>query len=64
MAFVFGGITAEARRAFDFYRDARAELLADEIQVPSFEEMVRAAVAGIRRGENEHSKNRPTGREE
>jgi hypothetical protein len=60
----FGSVTAEARRAFDYFRDARAELLADQIQVPSFEEMVRAAVAGIRRGENEHSENRTTGRKE
>ena len=60
----FGSVTAEARRAFDYFRDARAELLADQIQVPSFEEMVRAAVAGIRRGENEHSENRTTGPKE
>ena len=45
----FGGITAEARRAFDFYRDARADLLADGFPAPTFETLVRNAVEALRR---------------
>jgi integrase len=44
----FGAITAEARRAFDFYRDARAELRGDEIEVPTFEALVMDAVSRLR----------------
>ena len=43
----FGAITAEARRAFDFYRDARADLRADGIEPPSFETLVSDAVANL-----------------
>ena len=45
----FGSITGEARRAFDHYRDARAELTADGIEIPSFEALVTTAVASLRR---------------
>jgi len=45
----FGSVTAEARRAFDHYRDARADLEADGAAVPTFEELVTSAVAGLRR---------------
>lgn len=44
----FGSITAEARRAFDFYRDARADLEGEEIDVPSFETLVMSAVSDLR----------------
>jgi integrase len=45
----FGSITVEARRAFDHYRDARADLLADGIEAPTFETLVMDAVANLRR---------------
>ena len=45
----FGGITAEARRAFDFYRDARADLLTDGFTPPTFEELVKSAVDALRK---------------
>jgi integrase len=56
----FGSITAEARRAFDHYRDARADLLADEIEVPSFESLVMDAVANLRRDHADRQRARVT----
>jgi hypothetical protein len=56
----FGSITAEARRAFDHYRDARHDLLADGVAVPSFEELVSAAVAGLRKEHEDRQRNRVT----
>jgi integrase len=54
----FGSITAEARRAFDFFRDARAELREEGVDVPSFESVVMAAVARIRREHEERRRDR------
>ena len=54
----FGSITAEARRAFDFYRDARADLEGEEIEVPSFEMLVMSAVADLRQRHADRQRNR------
>ena len=54
----FGSITAEARRAFDFYRDARADLEGEEIEVPSFELLVMSAVADLRQRHADRQRNR------
>jgi integrase len=56
----FGSVTAEARRAFDYYRDARADLLADEIEFPTFEKLVMNAVAALRREHADRQRNRMT----
>ena len=44
----FGELPPEARRAFDFYRDAVAELGELGATVPKFEELVADAVASVR----------------
>jgi integrase len=49
----FGGITADARRAFDYYRDARADLKAEGITPPAFDELVIEAVRELRRKHEE-----------
>ena len=54
----FGGITAEARRAFDFYRDARHDLRTDGIDPPSFEALVMGAVARLRTEHLDRQRNR------
>jgi hypothetical protein len=54
----FGSITAEARRAYDAYRDARHDLLADGVAVPSFEELVSVAVANLRKEHEDRQRNR------
>lgn len=56
----FGSITAEARRAFDFYRDARHDLRADGIEPPTFETLVADAVARLRRDHADRQRNRMT----
>lgn len=56
----FGSITAEARRAFDYYRDARAELEGDDIEAPSFEMLVMSAVADLRQRHADRQRNRMT----
>ncbi len=45
----YGDIPPEVRRAFDFYRDERAELEADGATVPRFEDLVSGALAELRR---------------
>jgi hypothetical protein len=45
----FGGMPPEARRGFDFYRDKRAELEADGVALPSFEEIIANAITDARR---------------
>ena len=44
----FGGITPEGRRAFDFFRDESAALREIGADVPSFEDLIKAALADIR----------------
>ncbi|MEX1049832.1 MAG: hypothetical protein WED15_09905, partial [Akkermansiaceae bacterium] len=44
----YGDIPPEVRRAFDFYRDEQAELLAMGAEVPRFEDLVSAAMKEIR----------------
>jgi integrase len=56
----FGSITAEARRAYDAYRDARADLLGDGVEVPSFEALVAAAIANLRKEHEDRQRNRMT----
>ena len=56
----FGSITAEARRAFDFYRDARHDLRADGIEPPTFEILVADAVARLRKDHADRQRNRMT----
>ncbi len=56
----FGGITAEARRAFDFYRDARHDLRADGIEPPTFEQLVADAVAALRKDHAARQRQRVT----
>jgi hypothetical protein len=56
----FGSITAEARRAFDYYRDARHDIRADGIDPPSFETLVMNAVANLRREHEDRQRNRMT----
>ena len=56
----FGAITGEARRAFDFFRDARADLEGEEIEVPSFESLVMAAVADLRQRHADRLRDRMT----
>jgi integrase len=56
----FGSITAEARRAFDYYRDARHDLRADGIDPPTFEQLVMNAVAALRREHSDRQRNRTT----
>jgi integrase len=53
----FGGITPEARRAFDFYRDEAAALGEIGATVPSFQDLVAGALADIRRRHAELAKN-------
>jgi integrase len=54
----FGSITSEARRAFDFYRDARADLEGAEIEVPSFEKLVMDAVTALRKNHADRQRSR------
>lgn len=56
----FGSITSEARRAFDSYRDAKADLGKAGIEVPSFEMLVAAAIASLRAEHEERQKARLT----
>lgn len=56
----FGSITAEARRGFDFYRDARADLEGEEIEIPSFESLVMSAVADLRQRHADRLRDRMT----
>ena len=56
----FGSITAEARRAFDYYRDARHDLRADGIEPPTFETLVADAVARLRKDHADRQRNRMT----
>ena len=56
----FGSITAEARRAFDYYRDARHDIRADGIDPPTFEQLVMNAVAALRRDHSDRHRNRTT----
>ena len=56
----FGSITAEARRAFDFYRDARHDLRVDGIEPPTFETLVADAVARLRKDHADRQRNRMT----
>ena len=56
----FGSITAEARRAFDFYRDARHDIRADGIDPPTFETLVMNAVANLRQEHADRQRNRMT----
>jgi site-specific recombinase XerD len=44
----YGDIPAEARRAFDYYRDTAAQLAEAGATVPPFERMVADALAGVR----------------
>ena len=44
----FGSITAEARRAFDYYRDARHDLRADGIRTPAFHRTGEPTKTGAR----------------
>lgn len=44
----YGDIPAEVRRAFDFFRDQSAELLAMGAEVPKFEDLVSGTLAEIR----------------
>lgn len=44
----YGDIPPEVRRAFDFFRDESAELLAMGAEVPRFEELVSRSLAEIR----------------
>jgi integrase len=53
----FGGITPEARRAFDFYRDESAALAEIGATVPAFQDLVAGALADIRRRHAELAKN-------
>jgi len=45
----YGDIPPEVRRAFDFYRDEAADLLAMGAEVPRFEDLVSGALGDIRR---------------
>lgn len=45
----YGDIPPEVRRAFDFYRDEKAELDAIGATVPRIEDLIAEALAGIRR---------------
>jgi integrase len=54
----FGSITAEARRAFDSYRDARHDLRVDGIEPPTFEVLVADAVARLRKDHADRQRNR------
>lgn len=54
----FGGNSAEALRAFDHYRDARADLQGEDIEVPSFESLVMQAVADLRQRHEDRKKSR------
>ena len=56
----FGSITAEARRAFDFYRDARHDLRVDGIEPPTFEALVADAVARLRKAHADRQRSRMT----
>ena len=53
-------LTAEARRAFDYYRDARHDIRADGIDPPTFEQLVMNAVAALRRDHSDRHRNRTT----
>jgi integrase len=44
----YGDIPPEVRRAFDFYRDEQADLLAMGAEVPRFEDLVSSAMREIR----------------
>jgi len=44
----YGDIPPEVRRAFDFFRDESAELLAIGAEVPRFEDLISGALAEIR----------------
>lgn len=54
----FGSITGEARRAFDFYRDAQADLREAGVEVPTFEALVAGAVANLRKEHADHQRAR------
>lgn len=56
----FGSITAEARRAYDFYRDKRADLAADGVELPPFETLVADAVTAICTAHADHLRSRIT----
>jgi site-specific recombinase XerD len=56
----FGSITAEARRAFDAYRDARHDLRAEGIEPPTFEALVADAVASLRKQHADRQRHRVT----
>jgi site-specific recombinase XerD len=53
----FGELPPEARRAFDFYRDAVVELSEAGATVPRFEQLVSTAIAAIRESHNAREKN-------
>jgi integrase len=59
----FGAITAEARRAFDYFRDARHDLRTDGIDPPTFEALVMAAVDNLRREHADRQRDRMTAAE-
>jgi integrase len=56
----FGSVTAEARRAYDSYRDARHDLRADGIEPPTFEALVADAVARLRKDHADRQRSRMT----
>jgi len=56
----YGDIPAEARRAFDFFRDAAADLAELGASVPTFEELVADGVAAIRTRHHEQFTNATT----
>jgi len=53
----YGDIPPEVRRAFDFYRDERAELEAEGVAFPRFEDIVAASLADIRRAHAARTEN-------
>jgi len=56
----YGDVPPEVRRAFDFFRDESASLLEMGAEVPRFEELVSAALAGIRTHHNQLADNQIT----
>lgn len=53
----YGDIPPEARRAFDFYRDEKADLEAIGATVPRIEDLIAEALAGIRRNHAARAEN-------
>ncbi len=53
----YGDVTPEARRAFDFYRDEKADLEAIGVSVPRIEDMIADALASIRTAHTDRQKN-------